>query len=212
MLYELKDISRKISQKFNSLSDREKDIVREVYNIMTDYDNYDETFEQFWNYFHTHVNLPRTDKARAFKAWKKMTLTDKRKAYARTKMYASQKPVAEHSYLRKACYYLSDELYKDDLVPAGNSDSPQHADNMVRYIHDNVDWIEEIANTYNSNQNEIISLGENFIQRCYLSGTLPTDIAKFKIKFIDYINSYDVKHRKNNKREDKYRDIINSIS
>jgi hypothetical protein len=89
--------------------------------------NIKESFEIFWEHYHTITQSPKTDKEPALKHWKKLTLTERREAYKQVQKYYDS--IRDKKYVKKARTYLSDKNFNDELTPAGGS-SVYKADNV----------------------------------------------------------------------------------
>lgn len=73
----------------------------------------EDQFLAFWDFYHSETKLPKTDLAKAERAWRSLTATERQIAIARiTEYVAANKP----GYFKKACNYLLDKSFSDDFT------------------------------------------------------------------------------------------------
>lgn len=78
-----------------------------------------ESFEIFWEEYHTVTAKRREDKAPAFKHWKQLSYEEKVKAFRMIGEYS--KTNENMNYLKKARTYIADKTFNDEFVPVGKS-------------------------------------------------------------------------------------------
>ena len=71
------------------------------------------TFDLFWEHFHKITTLKKTDYKAAFAYWKKLSITEQRKAYNMVPKYFNS--LKDKKYCKKARTYLSDKNYNDEF-------------------------------------------------------------------------------------------------
>ena len=115
-----KEVIKALKVGFGEFSARETTLINETYALAKKevVPGEDKSFDIFWEQFHEVTGKPKVDKERARKAWKKMNMTKRRLAYEKIIPYS--KTNKDKDYLRKACYYLSDKLYEDELIDVTN--------------------------------------------------------------------------------------------
>lgn len=76
----------------------------------------EESFSLFWDRFHELTEKPKKERAAALKYWKKLNLTDQRKAYSRLLPFS--KSNTDKDYLPYARTYLSGRSFDDEFTVA----------------------------------------------------------------------------------------------
>ena len=105
--------SESTGQSIDSI-DKQITINKETINNDTDKTHYSvtETFDMFWEHYHTTTQKKKESKEPAFKQWKKLSLEERRKAYVMATPYSKTN---EEKYLVKARTYLSDKRFNDEF-------------------------------------------------------------------------------------------------
>jgi len=71
-------------------------------------------FDIFWNSFHTITGKLKTDRDPAFKHWKKLTDSERKKAHDRIRIYFDS--LNDKKFCKKARTYLADKNFNDDYA------------------------------------------------------------------------------------------------
>ena len=76
----------------------------------------EETFKAFWDHYHKTTDKPKKERVAALKHWKKLNLTDQRKAYAMVKPLSLSN--IDKDYLPYARTYLANRSFEDEFIVA----------------------------------------------------------------------------------------------
>jgi hypothetical protein len=91
--------------------------LRTLYDILTleEKEPFDEDeFEYFWLYYHKATGMPKTDKDAAMKYYKKLTKTERGRAYDNVWPYYCS--VQDKRFLKKCRTYLKDKNFNDEFI------------------------------------------------------------------------------------------------
>lgn len=97
-------------------------------------------FEKFWDSYHFITGMEKTDKEPALKYWKKLTQTEKQKAFDMINAYNNS--ISDKKYIKKARTYLADKNFNDEYSVNKKSVTTSGAKPTGAFIP-NPEWVED---------------------------------------------------------------------